>query len=77
MKKVFSGSELKKDSVIRNFRITESDGKNYNIKHRNKMQDFGKGDVAQKPTVKKCLIVQAASNRRAWREAEEVWSGSV
>jgi hypothetical protein len=33
LKKVFSDSELEADSVIRNFRITESDGKNYNTKH--------------------------------------------
>lgn len=30
MKKVFSDSELEEDSVIRNFRITAADGKNYN-----------------------------------------------
>ena len=28
-------------------------------------------------TIKKCLIFKAGSNRRAWREAEEVWSDSV
>ena len=30
LQKIFSDSELHKDSVIRNFRITASDGKNYN-----------------------------------------------
>jgi hypothetical protein len=30
LKKIFSDSELKEDSVIRNFRITAQDGKNYN-----------------------------------------------
>ena len=35
LKKVFSDSELEEDSVIRNFRITASDGKNYNTKHYN------------------------------------------
>ena len=29
LKKVFSDSELEEDSVIRNFRITAADGKNY------------------------------------------------
>ncbi|MDA3823031.1 MAG: virulence RhuM family protein [Bacteroidales bacterium] len=35
LKKVFSDSELQEDSVIRNFRITAKDGKNYNTKHYN------------------------------------------
>lgn len=33
LKKVFSDSELREDSVIRNFRITAADGKTYNTKH--------------------------------------------
>ncbi|MDI1245009.1 MAG: virulence RhuM family protein [Rhodoferax sp.] len=33
LKKVFSDSELEADSVIRNFRITASDGKSYNTQH--------------------------------------------
>ena len=33
LKKVFSDSELSEDSVIRNFRTTAADGKNYNTKH--------------------------------------------
>jgi hypothetical protein len=33
LKKVFSDSELEEDSVIRNFRITAADGKNYDTKH--------------------------------------------
>lgn len=33
LKKVFSDSELQENSVIRNFRITATDGKNYNTKH--------------------------------------------
>ena len=35
IKNVFSERELIEDSVIRNFRITASDGKKYNIKHYN------------------------------------------
>ena len=35
LKKVFSDSELQETSVIRNFRITAADGKNYNTKHYN------------------------------------------
>ncbi|MGE4517936.1 MAG: virulence RhuM family protein [Desulfobacteraceae bacterium] len=35
LKKIFSDSELEDNSVIRNFRITASDGKNYNTKHYN------------------------------------------
>ena len=33
LKKIFSDRELEEDSVIRNFRITAKDGKNYNTKH--------------------------------------------
>lgn len=33
LKKIFGDSELQEDSVIRNFRITAADGKNYNTKH--------------------------------------------
>ena len=35
LKKIFSDNELNENSVIRNFRITASDGKNYNTKHYN------------------------------------------
>jgi hypothetical protein len=35
LKKVFSDSELQEEAVIRNFRITAADGKNYNTKHYN------------------------------------------
>lgn len=35
LKKIFSDSELEENSVIRNFRITAGDGKNYNTKHYN------------------------------------------
>ncbi len=35
LKKVFFDSELEENSVIRNFRITAADGKNYNTKHYN------------------------------------------
>jgi len=35
LKRIFSDRELVEDSVIRNFRITAKDGKNYNTKHYN------------------------------------------
>ena len=35
LKKVFSDSELREDSVIRKFRITAADGKNYSTNHYN------------------------------------------
>jgi hypothetical protein len=35
IKKIFEDSELEESSVIRNFRITATDGKNYNTKHYN------------------------------------------
>lgn len=33
LKNLFADSELQEDAVIRNFRITATDGKNYNTKH--------------------------------------------
>lgn len=35
LKKIFADLELREDSVIRKFRTTASDGKNYNIQHYN------------------------------------------
>ncbi len=35
LKKIFSDNELEEESVIRDFRITAKDGKNYNTKHYN------------------------------------------
>lgn len=35
LKNIFDGEELNEISVIRNFRITDTDGKNYNTKHYN------------------------------------------
>ncbi|WLE99189.1 MAG: virulence RhuM family protein [Candidatus Electrothrix communis] len=35
LKKIFNDSELEENSVIQNFRITATDGKNYNTKHYN------------------------------------------
>ena len=35
LKKVFTDSELQEEAVIRNFRITASDGKNYDTQHYN------------------------------------------
>ena len=35
IKKIFEDSELEEESVIRNFRITASDGKSYDTKHYN------------------------------------------
>ena len=35
LKKIFADGELDENSVIRKFRITASDGKNYNINHYN------------------------------------------
>jgi hypothetical protein len=35
LKNIFNDNELNEDSVVRNFRITAADGKNYNTKHYN------------------------------------------
>ena len=37
LKKIFADSELQENSVIRKFRITASDGKNYATKHYNRI----------------------------------------
>jgi len=39
LNKVFTDSEQEKVSVIRNFRITAADGKSYDTKHYNLVQD--------------------------------------
>lgn len=35
MKAIFEGEELDRNSVVRNFLTTASDGKNYDVKHYN------------------------------------------
>lgn len=35
LKNIFANNELEQDAVIRNFRITAADGKNYNTQHYN------------------------------------------
>jgi hypothetical protein len=40
LKKIFSDNELDINAVIRNFRITGSDGKNYNTKHHILIGDY-------------------------------------
>jgi hypothetical protein len=35
LKNIFADNELEQDAVIRNFRITAADGKNYNTQHYN------------------------------------------
>jgi len=42
LKKIFSDSELEESSVIRNFRITANDGKNYNTNHYNLSAEIAK-----------------------------------
>jgi len=41
LQNIFKTNELEENTVIRNFRITASDGKNYNTKYYN-LQDSGK-----------------------------------
>lgn len=48
LKKVFSDSELEENSVIRNFRITAADGKNYNTKHYNLLDSHGQTAIVAK-----------------------------
>lgn len=39
LKKIFTDSELDENSVVRNFRITAQDGKNYTMQHYNSRFD--------------------------------------
>ncbi len=50
---IFETAELKDDSVIRNFRITASDGKGYDTIHYNKDSDVSREFYAM---VQKSLI---------------------
>ena len=43
LKKIFNDHELEKNSVLRNFRITATDGKNYNTQHYNLSAIIGVG----------------------------------
>jgi len=57
LKKVFADSELQEDSVIRNFRITAADGKNYNTNHYNlaAIIAFGWLIIDQSEGIPQCL----------------------
>ncbi|HJJ48716.1 MAG TPA: virulence RhuM family protein [Methanocorpusculum sp.] len=49
LKKIFTDNELDEDSVIRNFRITASDGKEYNTKHYNLKAIIAVGNKVDSP----------------------------
>lgn len=49
LKKIFADEELHEDSVIRNFRITASDGKTYNTKHYNLKAIIAVGNKVDSP----------------------------
>lgn len=48
---IFKDRELTEDSVIRNFRITATDGKNYNTKHYNLQMVIAVGFKVNAPTI--------------------------
>ncbi len=48
---IFKDRELTEDSVIRNFRITVADGKNYNTKHYNLQMVIAVGFKVNTPTI--------------------------
>lgn len=49
LKKIFSDGELEEQSVIRKFRITASDGKNYNTNHYNLKAIIAVGNKVDSP----------------------------
>ena len=49
LKKIFADEELHEDSVIRNFRITASDGKTYDTKHYNLKAIIAVGNKVDSP----------------------------
>lgn len=49
LKKLFDDGEIDPDSVIRNFRITASDGKSYNTKHYNLKAIIAVGNKVDSP----------------------------
>ena len=51
LKKIFADGELEENSVIRKFRITASDGKNYNTNHYNLKAIIAGGNKVDSPRV--------------------------
>jgi hypothetical protein len=52
IKAVFEGEELDRNSVVRFFRTTASDGKNYDVEHYNLDMIIALENIAKKPTRK-------------------------
>ena len=50
LKKIFTDSELQEDSVIRKFRITATDGKNYNTQHYKQTSCTGPSMARRRPS---------------------------
>ena len=45
LKNIFADKELEQEAVIRNFRITAADGKNYNTQHYNLSVNFSQAEA--------------------------------
>jgi hypothetical protein len=53
LKNIFADNELEQDAVIRNFRITAADGKNYNTQHYNLSATIAVGNKGMSLTLTK------------------------
>ena len=80
LKKIFADGEIDENSVIRKFRITAADGKNYNTNH-SALYDVGlptinehikkiysDGELTEQATIRRFRIVQTEGVRQVYRE---------
>ena len=63
IKHIFEEGELEEKAVVRKFRTTAADGKNYNTAYYN----FEEGELEEKATVRKFRTVQKEGNRNVTR----------
>ena len=63
IKHIFEEGELEEMAVVRKFRTTAADGKNYNTAYYN----FEEGELEEKATVRKFRTVQKEGNRNVTR----------
>ena len=63
IKHIFEEGELEEKAVVRKFRTTAADGKNYNTAYYN----FEEGELEKKATVRKFRTVQKEGNRNVTR----------
>ena len=72
LKKIFADGELDENSVIRKFRITASDGKNYNTNHYNLKAIIAVGNKVDSP---RAVQFRKWANGIIEDKYEEVYNG--